>query len=112
MGLVAPALSQNERVADLVRQGQDAIHAEDFNRAARFFEQAQQIAPERKDVNRGLLLSYLQGNRLTEAEDVGKAAVERWPKDPELLHWLGLVYFKQHRNLLAVPELQRALNLD
>ena len=102
------ALAQGERLADLLRQGQAALQAEEFNRAARVFEQAQQISPNRKDVNRGLLLSYLQLGRLADAEAIGTAAVTRWPNDPELLHWLGLAYFKEHKNDLAIPQLQHA----
>jgi tetratricopeptide (TPR) repeat protein len=112
LALGGVALPQNERVADLVRQGQNAIDAGDFNRATLAFEQARQVAPDRKDVNRGLLLSYLQEGRLAEAENIGKTALARWPSDAELLHWLGLVYFKQHKNDLALPALQRAASLD
>jgi tetratricopeptide (TPR) repeat protein len=108
----AIASAQNERVADLVRQGQAAIQAEQFDRAAQAFEQARQIGPERKDVSRGLVLSYLQAGRLAEAEHVGAAALEHWPNDAELLHLLGLVYFKQQKNDLALSELQRAANLS
>jgi hypothetical protein len=58
LALSAVALAQNERVTRLVRQGQDAMQAEDFDRAASALEQAWQIAPERKDVNRGLLVNH------------------------------------------------------
>jgi tetratricopeptide (TPR) repeat protein len=108
----AVASAQNERVADLVRQGQAAIQAEQFDRAAQAFEQARQIGPERKDVSRALVLSYLQIGHLAEAEHVGTAALEHWPNDAELLHLLGLVYFKQQKNDLALSELQRAANLS
>jgi tetratricopeptide (TPR) repeat protein len=114
-GLLAAGIAasaQNERVADLVRQGQAAIQAEQFDRAAQAFEQARQISPERKDVSRGLLLSYLQIGRLAEAEHVGTAALGRWPTDVELLHLLGLVYFKQQKNDLALSELQQAAKVS
>lgn len=108
----AAAWSQDQRVSPLIRQGQDALDAGDFAAAARAFEQARQLASDSKEANRGLLLSYLQQGRLGEAEQIGQSAVARWPKDSELAHWLGLVYFKQHRNDLAVSQLQRAATLD
>jgi tetratricopeptide (TPR) repeat protein len=96
----------------LLRQGQDALDAGDFDKAANEFEQARRIAPDSKEANRGLMLSYLQAGRLGEAEEIGLAAVARWPKAAEFAHWLGLVYFKQHRNELAVVQLQHAETLD
>jgi len=112
LALTTVALSQDPRLPQLLREGQDAIDAGDFARAARAFEQARQFAPDRKEASRGLLLSYLQEGRLAEAEEIGKAAAAQWPNDAELRHWLGLVYFKQHRNDLAVSQLQRAEALD
>ena len=110
--LSAAAWSQDRQPPSLIREGQEAIDAGDFVRAARAFERARQLAPNSQEVNRGLLLSYLQEGRLREAEEIGQAAVAQWPKDPELTHWLGLVYFKQHRNALALPQLRKAEGLD
>jgi tetratricopeptide (TPR) repeat protein len=109
--LSAAAGSQDQRLSLLIREGQDALDARDFAHAAQVFEQAWHLAPESNQASRGLLLSYLEGGRLGEAEEIGQAAVARWPQDVELLHWLGLVYFKQHRNDLAVLQLQRAESL-
>jgi len=55
---------------------------------------ARQIAPDNLQANRGLVLSFLQLGRLTEAEQIGEEAVARWPRDAQLQHWLGLAYFK------------------
>jgi len=49
------------------------------------------------EVNHGLLLSYLQAGDLNEAVQLGTSAVQRWPDDPQLQHWLGLAYFKSGR---------------
>ena len=106
------AWSQDQQLPPLIREGQEAIDAGDFTRAAHAFERARQLAPDSKEVSGGLLLSYLQEGRLGEAEEIGQAAVARWPKDAELVHWLGLVYFKQHRNDLALTQLRRAESLD
>ena len=104
--------AQEQRLPGLLRQGQDALDAGDFNSAAHTFEQARQLAPDNKEANRGLLLSYLQAGRLGEAEEIGQASTARWPKAAEFAHWLGLIYFKQHRNELAEVQLQRAEALD
>ena len=66
------------------------------------------MAPENLEVNRGLLLSYLQETRLADAEALGQSAVARWPQDGQLLHWLGLVYFKEGRKAQALEMLRRA----
>jgi len=31
-------------------------------------------------------------------ENAGQSAIVRWPKDAQLQHWLGLVYFKEGQN--------------
>src|SRR5579863_1146366 len=95
LALRATAQSGSEPVIVLVRQGQAALDAGDYARAAANFEKARQLAPENLDVYRGLLLSYLQEKRLDDAENFGRSAVARFPRDGELLHWLGLVYFKK-----------------
>jgi tetratricopeptide (TPR) repeat protein len=102
------AQSENESVTPLIRQGQSALDAGDFSRAATKFEQAWQVAPGNIEVNRGLLLSYLQEKHLEDAEKVGQSGVARWPQDSQLLHWLGLVYFKEERNAEALEMLRRA----
>ncbi len=106
------ALPQSQPLLALIREGQQALQADDFARAASYFERARQLAPENLEVNRGLLLSYLQLGRLDEAQSTGQAAVVRWPKDAQLQHWLGLVYFKKAQNSTALTWLQRSENLD
>jgi tetratricopeptide (TPR) repeat protein len=106
------ASSQNQLPQALIREGQKALDAGDFARAAGDFERARQFAPESLEVNRGLLLSYLQGGRIADAESVGQAAVARWPKDAQLQHWLGLVYFKKAQNSTALAWLQRSESSD
>lgn len=110
--LCSVASPQNEPAAALIHEGQKALDAGDFTRAAGDFEQARQLDPENLEVNRGLLLSYLQLSRLDEAESIGRTAVARWPKDAQLQHWLGLVYFKLSQNSTALEWLQRSANLD
>jgi tetratricopeptide (TPR) repeat protein len=112
LSLGASAVSQNQQLTLLIREGQEALDARDFARAASDFEQARQLAPESKAVNRGLLLAYLQQGLLGEAREIGEAAVARWPNDAELQHWLGLSYFKQQKNSMALTHLHRAENLD
>jgi tetratricopeptide (TPR) repeat protein len=104
----ATAQSGKESATVLIRQGQAALDAGDFARAATNFEKARQLAPENLDVARGLLLSYLQEKRLDDAENLGRSAVARFPRDGELLHWLGLVYFKKGHNAQALEMLRRA----
>jgi tetratricopeptide (TPR) repeat protein len=102
----------NGSVTSLIREGQSALDAGDFPRATSEFEQARRVAPENIEVNRGLLLSYLQEKRLDDAERLGQSAVAHWPQDTQLLHWLGLVYFKQQRNAKALEMLRRAEKLN
>jgi tetratricopeptide (TPR) repeat protein len=106
-GCIAGAQSVNESVAGLISKGQSALDAGDFSQSAGDFERARQMAPDNLEVNRGLLLSYLQENRLDEAEQTGRFAIARFPQDPQLLHWLGLVYFKRGRNAEALELLRQ-----
>jgi len=110
--LTLAAQAQNSDVKSLLRTGQSALDEGDFLRAASSFEAARQLSPESLEANRGLLLAYLQSGRLRDAENVGLFAAARWPKDPQLQHWTGLVYFKEGRNARALELLQRAERLD
>src|SRR6266496_516553 len=112
LALCPVSISQNQRLSSLIREGRTALDAGDFPSAARNFEQARQLAPDDLEANRGLLLSYLQEGRLEQAEEIGKIAVERWPREADLQHWLGLVYFKKSQNSAALAALQRAESLD
>jgi hypothetical protein len=85
----AGAQSGSQSITELVRQAQSSLDAGDFSRAAWNFEQALRLSPESPEVNRGLVLSYLQGGRLADAQRVAEIAVLRWPRDAELQHWLG-----------------------
>ncbi|HZZ14729.1 MAG TPA: tetratricopeptide repeat protein [Candidatus Sulfotelmatobacter sp.] len=93
--LSVAAQSGNQPSAPLIREGQSALDAGDFSRAVQTFEKAEQLSPENPEVNRGLVLSYLHAGRLIDAQRIAESAVERWPRDAQLQHWLGLVYFKQ-----------------
>lgn len=106
------AVAQSPGLSALLRDGQDALDSSDFARAARDFEQAQQLTPDNLDASRGLLLSYLQLGRLEQAEQVGHSAVARWPDNAELQHWLGLVYFKKSQNGDALAALRRSASLN
>src|SRR5712671_4480564 len=106
------AWPQSQPSLTLIREGQQALQADDFANAASYFERARKLAPENLEVNRGLLLSYLQLGRLDEAQSLGQAAVVRWAKDAQLQHWLGLVYFKKAQNSKALEWLQRSASLD
>ena len=105
--LVISALSAQTgtSIQTLIRQGQASLEKEDFAHALSAFEQAYQIAPENLPVNRGLLLSRLQSGRIPDAIITGSRAVQRWPQDAELRHWLGLAYFKAGRNTEAAKAL-------
>ncbi|MBZ5705901.1 MAG: tetratricopeptide repeat protein [Acidobacteriia bacterium] len=106
------AAAQSSNVQSLVRSGQAALDAGQFDRATADFEKARELAPDSLEVNRGLLLSYLQSARLAEAATLGRTAVGRWPQDAQLQHWLGLVYFKQGQNAEALESLRRSEKLD
>src|SRR5258708_25203609 len=108
----ASAESQNRQLESLIREGQSALDAGELVRAAADFERATQMAPDNLEANRGLLISYLQANRLRDAENLGQSAIARWPKDAQLQHWLGLVYFKEGQNASALERLRSAENLD
>jgi Flp pilus assembly protein TadD len=97
--------AQSPTVQELLRSGQAALDADDYPRAAASFEHARQIAPDNLPANRGLVLSLLQLGRLTEATQIGREAVARWPQDAQLQHWLGLAYFKagQKRSRAGSP---------
>src|SRR6266851_3728846 len=110
--LATPSQSQDPRVEGLLKQGQAALDADDFASAVSAFEAAEQLAPENLTANRGLLVSYLQSGRLTDALDLGKKAVARWPNDAPLQHWLGLAYFKEKMNEPALESLKRSEQLD
>ncbi len=100
------------QTADLLKEGQAALDRGDFEHAIQDFERVRQSAPQNLQANRGLLLSYLQAGRLNDAEQLGREAVAHWPDDPQLQHWLGLVYFKSQQNAAALQTLRRAEQLD
>src|SRR5258708_5839970 len=112
--LIAAAVAQSHdpKLEPLVKQGQRALDAGDFQSAVSTFEQAAQLAPDNLAVNRGLVLSYLQSGLLADAMDRGKKAVTRWPNDPQVQHWLGLAYFKAKMNDPALEALRRSEKLD
>src|SRR6266478_8401764 len=110
--LATPSQSQDPRVERLLKQGQAALDTEDFATAVFVFEEAERLAPENLAANRGLLMSYLHSGRLTDAVDLGKKAVTRWPNDAQLRHWLGLAYFKEKMNERALEALKRSEELD
>ncbi len=68
--------------------------------------------PDSLEANRGLVLSYLQAGALREAAEAGTQAVARWPNDPQLLHWLGLAYFKAGQNAQAQELLEKSAKLE
>ncbi len=106
LALCGSAWGQEQKLPELLRDGRQALQANGFSRAARDFSQAILLAPENLEVNRGLLLSDLQVGRMDEAVRVGRAAVAKWPKDAQLQHWLGLVYFKEGQNSDALKWLR------
>ena len=108
----ASAQSQNRHLESLIHDGQNDLDAGDFASAVSTVERATQMAPDNLEANRGLLLSYLQAKRLSDAENAGQSAIAHWPKDAQLQHWLGLVYFKQGQNAKALEQLRHAERLD
>jgi tetratricopeptide (TPR) repeat protein len=104
--------AQQRTLAELIRDGQQALQSDDFARAAEDFAQARQLAPENLEASRGLLLSDLQTGHFEDAATIGESAVAKWPKDPQLQHWLGLAYFKRGQNAEALSSLKRAEQLD
>src|SRR5258708_25355534 len=110
-GLNVAAQSGNKPPETLIRDGQTALDAGDFSRAIQQFEKAEQLSPDNPDANRGLVLSYLHAGRLLDAQRIAEPAVERWPRDAQLLHLIGLVYFKQGQKQKALQTLQRSESL-
>jgi len=74
--------------------------------------QMRPAAMENAEAARQTLLKDLQTGKLAEALEIGRDAVARWPKDSELLHLLGIAYFKTKQDASAISELQSAENLD
>src|SRR5579864_263797 len=112
LALFARSQSGDQRVTAMIREGQSALDAGDFSRAVQEFENARQLAPENAEINRGLVLGYLQAGRLADAQKVAEFAVSRWPRDARLQHWLGLVYFKEGQHQNALQALQRSESLS
>ena len=112
LGVYTAACAQSPTVQDLLRSGQAALDADDYAHAAASFERAKQVVPDNLQANRGLVLSFLQLGRLNEATQIGEEAVDRWPHDPQLQHWLGLAYFKAGKTGEALAALQRSEKLD
>ena len=106
------AWPQSPNIQALLRSGQAALDADDYARAAASFERVRQIAPDNLQASRGLVLSYLQLGRLSEAARIGEESVARWPGDAQLQHWLGLAYFKAGQTTPALAALQRSAALD
>lgn len=96
----------------MVQQGESALNSGDYPTAVSDFETAHSLAPENLAAARGLVLSYLQIGRLTDAVELGSKATERWPNDAPLQHWLGLAYFKKKMNTLALQSLRHSEALD
>jgi tetratricopeptide (TPR) repeat protein len=110
---IETAVSQSEpSLQHLLRQGQAALDAGEYDVAVASFEAARKIAPDNLPANRGLVLSYVQSGRLPDAVDLGTKAIARWPSDADLQHWLGLAYFKQKMNAPAIQALHRSERLD
>ncbi|MBS1849525.1 MAG: tetratricopeptide repeat protein [Acidobacteria bacterium] len=111
-GISLFAQANSPEVARLLREAQAALAAEDFPRAIQNFTQARQLAPANLEAARGLLLSNLQAGHPAEVIAAGREAATRWPEDPQLLHWLGLAYFKQGQLDPALAALQRSAKND
>ncbi len=95
----------------LIQQGQKAIQAEQYARAAQAFEAALKLSPESKSAYSGLLLAYLRDHRSADAVRVGAIAVQHWPQDPELAHYLGTAYMQAGDPSKAAVQLNRAARL-
>src|SRR4051794_27917043 len=112
--MVLPCVAQtpSPKLQSLIQQGQAALDAGQFQEAVSRYEEARQMAPQNLAVNRALLLAYLQSGNLARAAELGQDAVNRWPQDADLQHWLGLVYFKTGQNAQGLNLLQRSEKLN
>jgi Flp pilus assembly protein TadD len=110
--LLNAAAQENKSLAALISEGQRALQAGDFTTSTADFERARRISAENLEIDRGLLLSYLQDGRLDDAETLGESAVARWPHDSQLQHWMGIVYFKKGEDAKALETLRRAEDLS
>jgi len=95
----------------LIHQGQQALQAEQYARAAQAFEAAVQSAPDSKAAYSGLLLAYLKDHRVSDAVRIGITAVQRWPQDAELAHYLGTAFMQAGDPPKAAEQLNRAAKL-
>ncbi|MBA3914382.1 MAG: tetratricopeptide repeat protein [Acidobacteriales bacterium] len=78
-------------------------------RAFPLFEAAHRDSPDNLEAARGLVVSALEAGNLAVAEQYGAEFLGRWPTDAQLLHWTGLVYFKQQRTTEALSLLRRSV---
>src|SRR6266478_4673353 len=106
----AQALSSEARAS--LRRGEVALDQGDFGGAIVALERARELAPNRPEALRPLLLAYLQAGQIPKAVRVGREATAAWPEDAELHHWLGLAYFKTEQNPEARQELQKSETLN
>ena len=112
LSCVTAGRNRRTRLRSCCEAARPLSDADDYPRAAASFERARQIAPDNLPANRGLVLSLLQLGRLTEATQIGREAVARWPRDAQLQHWLGLAYFKAGQNAPALEALRRSEALE
>jgi len=89
----------------LIRNGKAALDSGNFARAVCEFQQAWQFAPENVEGQSRAVAHYLQAGDLNGAVQLGTKAVQHWPNDSQLQHWLGLDYFKSGRNTEALQTL-------
>src|SRR5689334_12276034 len=109
---ISAGQSDSPQLRGLLQNGNAALDAGDFRKAAEQFEGARALAPDSVEVSRGLLEAYLQLGRPDLALPIGTQAAQKAPKDARIHHLLGLAYFKTQQNEPARQELEKSANLD
>jgi tetratricopeptide (TPR) repeat protein len=95
------------------RRGQvHASKALDWSKAEAAFREAQQLAPDRPEVNRELGKALLELRRLEEAEDSVRRALRLNPKDADSLLTLARILKEQGENASASECLRQLLEFD
>ena len=94
-----------------LERAQRALDAGDAEGAVRLFEEARSAAPDDPQAWSGLAVAYLKAGRPANAEALASTALQRWPRNAEMLHWRGLARFQQQQLPQAEADLKLAKSI-